>query len=33
MSTARAHGTQKRTRIQEENEEKILDAGLEVFST
>jgi TetR/AcrR family transcriptional regulator len=33
MNPARAHQTRKRTRIQEENEEKILDAGLEVFST
>jgi TetR/AcrR family transcriptional regulator len=33
MNPARAHRTRKRTRIQEENEEKILDAGLEVFST
>jgi len=33
MNSARAHRTRKRTRIQEENEEKILDAGLEVFST
>jgi TetR/AcrR family transcriptional regulator len=33
MNAARAHRTRKRTRIQEENEEKILDAGLEVFST
>ncbi len=32
-NTARAHSTRKRTRIQEANEEKILDAGLEVFST
>ena len=31
--TARAHRTRKRTRIQEANEEKILDAALEVFST
>jgi TetR/AcrR family transcriptional regulator len=30
---ARAHRTRKRTRIQEANEEKILDAALEVFST
>ena len=29
---ARARLTKKRTRIQEENEERILDAGLEVFS-
>ena len=33
MNAARAQRTRKRTRIQEENEEKILDAGLEVFST
>lgn len=33
MNPARAHRTRKRTRIQEENEEKILDAALEVFST
>ncbi len=33
MNPARAHRTRKRTRIQEENEDKILDAGLEVFST
>jgi TetR/AcrR family transcriptional regulator len=33
MNAARAGRTRKRTRIQEENEEKILDAGLEVFST
>ena len=32
-NTARAKQTRKRTRIQEVNEEKILDAGLEVFST
>ena len=32
-NTARAKQTRKRTRIQEANEEKILDAGLEVFST
>jgi TetR/AcrR family transcriptional regulator len=32
-STARAHRTRKRTRIQEENEARILDAALEVFST
>jgi TetR/AcrR family transcriptional regulator len=32
-NTARAQNTRKRTRIQEANEEKILDAGLEVFST
>ncbi len=31
-NTARAQGTKKRTRIQAANEEKILDAGLEVFS-
>ena len=31
-NTARAQGTKKRTRIQAENEEKILDAALEVFS-
>ena len=31
--TARAHKTRKRTRIQEANEEKILDAALEVFSS
>jgi TetR/AcrR family transcriptional regulator len=30
---ARAHRTRKRTRIQEENEARILDAALEVFST
>jgi TetR/AcrR family transcriptional regulator len=30
---ARAAGTQRRTRIQQENEEKILEAALEVFST
>jgi TetR/AcrR family transcriptional regulator len=30
---ARAAGTQRRTRIQQENEEKILGAALEVFST
>ena len=30
---ARAAKTRKRTRIQAENEERILDAGLEVFST
>lgn len=29
---SRAHGSKKRTRIQAENEEKILDAALEVFS-
>ena len=33
MNSARAHRTRKRTRIQEENEEKILDAALEVFAT
>jgi TetR/AcrR family transcriptional regulator len=33
VNTARAQNTRKRTRIQEANEEKILDAGLEVFST
>lgn len=33
VNTARAHQTRKRTRIQQENERKILDAGLEVFST
>jgi TetR/AcrR family transcriptional regulator len=32
-NTARARQTRKRTRIQEVNEERILDAGLEVFST
>jgi TetR/AcrR family transcriptional regulator len=32
-NTARARKTRKRTRIQEENEERILDAALEVFST
>jgi TetR/AcrR family transcriptional regulator len=32
-NTARAGQTRKRTRIQEANEEKILDAGLEVFSS
>jgi TetR/AcrR family transcriptional regulator len=32
-NTARAGQTRKRTRIQEENEEKILDAALEVFSS
>jgi TetR/AcrR family transcriptional regulator len=32
-NTARAQQTRKRTRIQEANEEKILDAALEVFST
>ncbi|MCX5513548.1 TetR family transcriptional regulator [Kaistia algarum] len=29
---ARAHRTKKRTRIQEENEERILDAALDIFS-
>lgn len=33
MNAARANRTRRRTRIQEENEEKILDAALEVFST
>lgn len=33
VNTARAHQTRKRTRIQQENERKILDAALEVFST
>jgi TetR/AcrR family transcriptional regulator len=32
-NTARAGQTKKRTRIQEENEERILDAALEIFST
>ncbi len=32
-NTARARRTRKRTRIQEENEQRILDAALEVFST
>lgn len=32
-NTARAGKTRKRTRIQAENEERILDAALEVFST
>jgi TetR/AcrR family transcriptional regulator len=32
-NAARAHKTRKRTRIQLANESKILDAGLEVFST
>jgi TetR/AcrR family transcriptional regulator len=32
-NTARAGQTRRRTRIQEANEERILDAGLEVFST
>jgi TetR/AcrR family transcriptional regulator len=32
-NTARARQTRKRTRIQEANEEKILDAALEIFST
>lgn len=31
-NTARAHRTRKRTRIQAVNEERILDAGLDVFS-
>ncbi|MBN9000193.1 MAG: TetR family transcriptional regulator C-terminal domain-containing protein [Rhizobiales bacterium] len=31
--SARAQQTKKRTRIQEENEERILDAALELFST
>jgi len=31
-STARASQTKKRTRIQEEKEERILDAGLKIFS-
>lgn len=31
--SARAQQTKKRTRIQEENEERILDAALEIFST
>src|SRR5665213_3024332 len=31
-NTARAHRTRKRTRIQAVNEERILDAGLHVFS-
>jgi len=31
--SARAHQTKKRTRIQEENEERILDAALEIFSS
>ncbi len=30
---ARAHQTKKRTRIQEENEQRILDAALEIFSS
>lgn len=33
VNTARARQTQKRTRIQAANEEKILDAALEIFST
>jgi len=33
LATARAARTQRRTRIQEENEERILRAALEVFST
>jgi len=33
VSPARAQRTRRRTRIQEENEEKILDAALEVFAT
>ena len=33
MTPARAGRTRRRTRIQEEKEEKILDAALEVFST
>ncbi|WP_237155004.1 TetR family transcriptional regulator C-terminal domain-containing protein [Oryzibacter oryziterrae] len=32
IEVARARGSRKRTRIQAENEEKILDAALEVFS-
>jgi len=32
-NTARASGTKKRTRIQQANEERILDAGLELFSS
>jgi len=32
-NTARASQTKKRTRIQEENEERILDAALEIFSS
>ena len=32
-NTARAGQTKKRTRIQEENEERILDAALEIFSS
>jgi len=31
-NTARAHRTRKRTRIQAVNEERILDAGLDIFS-
>ncbi|MCX5497737.1 TetR family transcriptional regulator C-terminal domain-containing protein [Kaistia dalseonensis] len=33
VDTARARQTKKRTRIQEENEERILDAALEIFSS
>lgn len=33
INSARANQTRKRTRIQRENERKILDAALEVFST
>ena len=33
MNSARARQTRKRTRIQEENEGRIIDAALEVFST
>lgn len=33
MKRSRAAGTLRRTRIQEENEERILEAALEVFST
>jgi len=33
LNTARARQTRKRTRIQAENEERILDAGLAVFSS
>ncbi len=33
VNSARARRTRKRTRIQEENEERILNAALEVFST
>ena len=32
QNTARARATKKRTRIQEANEERILDAALEVFA-